>query len=197
MTHPSLLPPNSTAVERAIEQVSARISLIGVPIRDMWNPETCPAAFLPWLAWSLSVDDWDEQWSEAVKRTVIRASIDVHRFKGTVASIKLALRAAGYGDAEIWEASDYPSLGRDIVLGTGWTLGIRGMSWADYEVKINRTIDRRSADRLVLRLKSVAPARCRLRRIRLAGGVRHVLGRGVWTLGNQVPLGGVYTYEVN
>lgn len=29
-----------------------------VSIRELWNPDTCPANLLPWLAWSFSVDRW-------------------------------------------------------------------------------------------------------------------------------------------
>ena len=58
----SILPPNSTAPERAIESASSFVRDLVVPIRHLWNPETCPAAFLPWLAWSWSVDSWNPDW---------------------------------------------------------------------------------------------------------------------------------------
>lgn len=217
MTMSSLLPPNSTAFERAVEAATARIGAsvpgeagvwdrimlirrrrlgpVAAPIDQMLRPDQCSAAFLPWLAWTLSVDDWDQAWSETRKREVIAASITIHRHKGTVASIKWALAAAGYGDATVLEAARLPRLGRVEVLGRSWRLGLSGATWADYAVEITQSIFRRDADRLAARLAAVAPARCRLRRITLSG-VRHVLGRGVWSLGNQTPLGGVFNYEV-
>lgn len=91
----SLLPPNSTPAERAIEGLSSHVRDLPVPIRDLWNPATCPAAFLPWLAWAFSVDTWRSEWSEATKRAVIAASPRVHRLKGTVAAVRAAVEAFG------------------------------------------------------------------------------------------------------
>ncbi|PTE19376.1 phage tail protein I [Cereibacter changlensis JA139] len=193
---PTLLPPNATRAERAIARGIAAITGPAVPNAGLWSPATCPAALLPWLAWALSVDDWDPGWSESRRREVIAASVDLHRHKGTVGAIRRALRLAGYGDAAITEAWQLPRLGAAPPLGRSWRLGWSGITWADYDIGITRPVGRRDADALRDRLAAVAPMRCRLRRITLAGGVRHVLGRGVWDLGNQIPLGGVYHYEV-
>lgn len=67
-----------------------------VPIRQLWSPQTCPAAQLPWLAWALSVDEWDATWPEETKRQVIAASIEQHRKKGTVGALRRALQRLGY-----------------------------------------------------------------------------------------------------
>ncbi len=86
----TLLPPNATATEKNIEAATARVGSMAVPVRDLWNPQTCPASLLPWLAWALSVDNWDKYWDEATKRSVIAASISVHYKKGTVGAVKEA-----------------------------------------------------------------------------------------------------------
>jgi len=91
-----LLPSNATAQERAMSNATARIGEIDVPINTLWNPKTCPEAFLPWLAWALSVDVWDESWSEKQKRATIAASVSVHRIKGTRGAVTAALDALGY-----------------------------------------------------------------------------------------------------
>ena len=91
-----LLPPNSTHLERRLAQVGSAISEVPVPTRTVWNPDTAPAEQLPWLAWALSVDAWDPLWSENQKRQTIRASLQVHRSKGTFGAIKDALAALGY-----------------------------------------------------------------------------------------------------
>jgi phage tail P2-like protein len=359
-----LLPPNASEMEIAVSQTAARIADLSSPARLMWNPATIPAAFLPWLAWSLSVDDWDPLWSEAVKRSVLAAAVAVHRHKGTLAGMKLALQAAGYDGSMIIEAQDLPRYGlvaptgpaallaltntaflgavagtpgtvpsgwsfnasggaitavadglisfaaaaaRQIIgqqvniptsgrvissvivetnpdnlvfnalfivlnqpagatlayrangapvnvttyvpqpgdilscivagggtagtatfrigvgassavtgtasfrepyvgmdltgrgqpYGRGWRYGYSGVEWADYWAEINVPITRAAADALVLRLQNVAPARCRLRRIYMAAGVRFVYGQGVWAYGNTAPYGGVFNYEVN
>lgn len=89
----SLLPSSATAVERAIEASTQRIGAVPTPLSGTWNPETCPAHLLPWLAWALSVDNWDTRWSEQKKRAVIRESVMVHRKKGTRSALERALGA--------------------------------------------------------------------------------------------------------
>lgn len=62
-------------------------------LRSLTNVWACPAEWLFLLAWSNSVDVWDEDWPEAVKRSVIDASWEVHRFKGTRFAIRTGLAA--------------------------------------------------------------------------------------------------------
>lgn len=92
----TLLPPSASKLERAAEAGAARISAVPAPVAELWNPDTCPLAALPWLAWALSVDDWDPAWTEAQKRQVIRQSVYVHQHKGTLAAVKAALAAFDY-----------------------------------------------------------------------------------------------------
>lgn len=87
----TLLPPNATPLERALEAGVARISTIDTPIDKLLDPERIAARWLPWLAWGLSVDAWDSAWSEATKRRAVAESIALHRMKGTRASVDLVL----------------------------------------------------------------------------------------------------------
>jgi phage tail P2-like protein len=91
-----LLPPNATAQERAMSLATARAGEVPMQIKQVWNPQTCPAGILPWLAWALSVDAWDSNWTEQQKRDAIEASVSVHRVKGTVGAVRRALQAIGY-----------------------------------------------------------------------------------------------------
>ena len=91
-----LLPPNATAQEKALSEAIARLSDVSVPIAELWNPWTCPVLLLPWLAWALSVDEWDSAWSEKQKRATIAAAVQVHRIKGTRGALQRALDALGY-----------------------------------------------------------------------------------------------------
>jgi len=93
----TLLPPNATQQERAIEGATTRISDVPVRVRQMWSPDDCPAALLPWLAWAMSVDSWENTWTEQQKRDTIKASFYVHRRKGTVAAVRAAIAALGLG----------------------------------------------------------------------------------------------------
>lgn len=88
-----LLPPNATQQERAIAETIGRVSDVPVLLRDLWNPQTCPANLLPWLAWGMSVDEWNPDWSEQQKRDLIAASVDIHRKKGTIGAVKAVARS--------------------------------------------------------------------------------------------------------
>ena len=90
-----LLPPNATPLERALEQSCGRIEDIPVPLRDLWDPMRCPSAALPWLAWALSLDRWDPDWPDDVKRFVVDRSVEVHRRKGTLAAVERVLMELG------------------------------------------------------------------------------------------------------
>lgn len=106
----SLLPPNSTALERQVEAVTARIGELPTPLADLWNPWRCPAKLLPWLAWSLSVENWGSDWPEQVQRQVIADSVAVHRLKGTVGAVRRAIGALGASIelVEWWENGGEP-----------------------------------------------------------------------------------------
>lgn len=93
----SLLPPNATSAERSIEGATARLADVPVNFRQLWDPDTCPAGLLPWLAWGLSIDTWNPAWPENVKRAQIRASMGVHRRKGTVQAVEDTVAAFGAG----------------------------------------------------------------------------------------------------
>jgi phage tail P2-like protein len=90
----SLLPINSTPLERALEAVNAGDTAI--LLRTLYNPATCPVHLLPQLAWAWSVDRWDPRWSEAVKRNAIRASFFIHERKGTIGALRRVVEPLGY-----------------------------------------------------------------------------------------------------
>lgn len=92
----ALLPPNATSLERATAQACAGMADLSIPLRDLWQPATCPASLLPYLAWSLSVNYWDSRWPEATKRAVIQASCLMHQRKGTLWALRQVLGPLGY-----------------------------------------------------------------------------------------------------
>lgn len=91
----SLLPPNSTSVEQRLEN-STLIDLDPEIILKLWNPWTCPLHLLPQLAWALSVDEWSDSWDEATQRQVVASSVQIHRLKGTVGAVELAMESLGH-----------------------------------------------------------------------------------------------------
>lgn len=122
-----LLPPNAGQLLRHAAVVCADAEAVPVPIRSLWNPDTCPVALLPYLAWARSVDRWDPAWSESTKRRVIKASWRIHKRKGTIGAIRRAVEPLGYliEVREWWEESPPAARGtfklRVGVLETGIT----------------------------------------------------------------------------
>jgi phage tail P2-like protein len=90
----SLLPSNSTPLERALEAGFYERTI--VPLRTLYNPDTCPVHLLPHLAWAWSVDRWDYRWSEATKRAAIKASYYIHAHKGTIGALRRVVEPLGY-----------------------------------------------------------------------------------------------------
>lgn len=90
----SMLPLNSTQLERAIE--AAIDDVPSLPIRTLYNAQTCPAHLLHQLAWAWSVDRWDNQWSEQVKRAAIESAFYIHAHKGTIGALRRVVEPFGY-----------------------------------------------------------------------------------------------------
>jgi len=91
----SMLPPNATDIERNIEQATARIGSVPVPIHTLRNDQTIAANLLPWLAWSRDVPFWDKSASDKNKRGIVKASLDLHRRRGTISCFRDMARWAG------------------------------------------------------------------------------------------------------
>ena len=106
----SLLPPGSTSLERRLAQTCSGISDLQVPLRDLWNPATCPVSFLPYLAWAFSVDRWDEGWTESVKRQVVKDAFYIHQHKGTTSAVRRVVEPFGFliRIIEWWQTGEAP-----------------------------------------------------------------------------------------
>ncbi|MEX0738170.1 MAG: phage tail protein I [Pseudohongiella sp.] len=91
-----LLPNNATPLERSAAEALAEIQRVPIPMRTLWNPHTCPAKLLPYLAWAFSVDRWDPDWTEADKRDVIASSFYVHKKKGTISALRRVVEPFGF-----------------------------------------------------------------------------------------------------
>lgn len=94
-TVPSLLPSNSTPLEKALEQACAgRCEQLNLNLSALYNADECPLVLLPWLAWAYHVPTWEKHWSEAQKRDAIKQAVLINRKKGTPWAVKAALRTA-------------------------------------------------------------------------------------------------------
>lgn len=139
-----LLPSNATQLERDLELTGAAfLSALRVDLRTLWNADTCPERFLPALAWALSVDDWNEEWSTVQKRAAIKSSPRLTAHKGTTWAVKQVLSNYGHADAQVIERYgggvryDGLTVSRDAQR-------LRGGSsmWATYKVILKRAITR-------------------------------------------------------
>lgn len=182
----TLLPANATKLERAFEALLAQVMDIDCPVDRLWSPAACPAALLPYLAWAVSIDEWDGAWTDARKREVIAASIEIQRHKGTPWAIRRSLDLMGYGSATIYER--YAALRLD----GSWTLnGAHTLApsdhWAEYRIYLDAPITIGQAARVRKLLASVAPAGCHLKELNYTRALNTL--DGSWLLDGTYTLG--------
>ncbi len=104
----TLLPANSTDLEYGLETVlKDSIYRKEFDQRLLWDADNIPVDLIPWLAWGLSIDDWDDSWDEHIKREKIKNAIPVSRKKGTMKSIEEAVSSFG-ASSIIVESHDIP-----------------------------------------------------------------------------------------
>ena len=92
-----IAPEAASAVERGMDETSAaRVAALPAALpQAAWDAERIPDAWLPVLAWALSVDLWDPDWPADLQRTAIADAYAQHRLKGTPAGLKRALDHIG------------------------------------------------------------------------------------------------------
>jgi phage tail P2-like protein len=92
-----LLYHEATGLERAMADADGE-RLIGMDaelITNTWDPFSCPAPLLPYLAWAMGVTFWNDQWSEMTKRNWIGAQWQFKGYRGTAAAISMGVGYAG------------------------------------------------------------------------------------------------------
>lgn len=179
-----ILPPNATKLERAL---AAAASMQHTPevIKTLADSQRCPVEFLPWLAWAMSVDEWQDDWPEARKRAAVRSAVELHRKKGTPWAVLRALAVHGFDDCEIIEYAnflqDWQASGGKYLDGS-WQLNGQALSpnvpgardvvrsaalnhWAQYAIRVNSADvpwNRAQQQRLAAVARRYAPARSHL-----------------------------------
>lgn len=124
-----------------------------------------PSEHLNLLAeqWSLlGVDGWALAESDQAKRKIIKSSVELHRKKGSVWSIREVCRVLGFGEVEIVEGiGDMRYDGKCLY--NGYKLyGGDKTSWAYYRIILSSPITNKQAELLRKTLVAFAPARCHL-----------------------------------
>lgn len=83
-----------TPLMLALEQVLIEDEIFFIDvIKDFWNPELVRADLLPYLALYLGVIEWDSTWDINQKRAVCQNALLVNKRRGTLASLKEALKS--------------------------------------------------------------------------------------------------------
>lgn len=137
----SLLPNNATPLETALVAAAARACNIPVPIRSLWDVDTCPERLLAYLAWSLAVPTWNADWPVRVKRNRIRTAIYLHKHKGAAGSVRTVIAAFG-GSLALREWWQRTPRGVPHTFDITLTLGGDAPQDAGYQKDIIAAVDR-------------------------------------------------------
>lgn len=137
---PSLLPANSSALERALDLGFGKLlDRIAPPFPELMNPGQTPAAFLSYLASDRGVSEWDTDASESEKRVTVSLSWQIQRLAGTQKALGYAVESLGFTPTFIAWHQQRP-------LGTPYTFDVQaiiGSNWSSGDH--NRLIHRVNA----------------------------------------------------
>jgi len=152
------------------EMVEERLSNIDVEAVLIYLIDTVNASALPILAEQfdvLGIKGFGLVQTEEEQREVIKKAIELHRFKGTPWSIKEALKAIGYFDAEIIEGFQDDIIFYDGVYTHNGTQLYGPGHWADFAVILDigatQGINAQAAAAAVALIMEYKNARSRLR----------------------------------
>jgi len=92
----SVLPPNRSLLEAGLDLAFDKLlERIQPPFPDLMDPQTTPAAFLPYLALDRGVSEWEASAPEAEKRETIASIWAIRRLGGTRKALELAVESMG------------------------------------------------------------------------------------------------------
>lgn len=110
---------------------------------------------------SLIGDGWELAESDDVRRDLIKAAIELHRYKGTPWSIREVIRRFGFGEVDLIEGVGDVNYDGKSTYNGNYVHG-NPKDWAVYRVILKQVITNDQAAALRLALDAFAPARCRL-----------------------------------
>ncbi len=135
-----------------------------IDVQKTWHADQAPEAFLPFLAWALSVDKWGHDWPEEAKRNSITQSYLIHAKKGTPSSIRRVFREAGLGEVIIHEQNKCKRYDGSTQYNGDFFYygGSPTEHWALYSITFKQRLTIAQAAAARAMLKYTAPARCHL-----------------------------------
>ena len=156
----SVLPVNSSALERAFERAfSELIGDIKPPFPELLDAYRTPVEFLPYLGVDHGVREWDPQAGEQEKRRTVAAAWPTKRLAGTRRALEIAVESLGLGvEVRPWH-EDEPA-------GSPYSLLVvalaRGTLDADTQERLSRRLEDAKSERDVLALTITSESRGRL-----------------------------------
>jgi phage tail P2-like protein len=177
MSSSGLLPKNRTTLEAAVLDSAAFRELDPDIIRTLYDVDECPPAFLPYLAWMLSVDFWEMAITDGQRRELIRNAITWHKKRGTPWAIKQALQALGIEQVQL---NERPA----------------GAHWAEFDVEVT-IVERPLSAGLFTQLERLIGAykaeRSHLRKLNVASAVKGTVYTGAVCFSGLIST--VYPYQ--
>lgn len=165
MTEPLQLPPplEGDISLRTLGRLAGRLDNIDLSVLMVFLVDIVDSSALPWLGeqFSLSGDGWELAESDDVRRMLIKAAIELHRYKGTPWSIREVIRRFGFGEVDLIEGTGRLSYD-DNRSYNGLFVHGDAAAWAVYRVILKQPITNDQAAMLRQTLAAFAPARCHL-----------------------------------
>lgn len=136
----SLLPANSSALERALDLGFGRLlERIAPPFPELMNPAETPLAFLPYLGADRGVSEWSSEAGESEKRLTVELAWPTARQAGTRKALENAAKGLQLRpDVRAWYEQTPP--------GQPYSFSVRAFSEQPYSEEIDARLDRRLAD---------------------------------------------------
>lgn len=137
---PSLLPANSSALERALDLGFGRLlERITPPFPELMNPAETPLAFLPYLGADRGVSEWSSKAGESEKRLTVELAWPTARQAGTRKALENAAKGLQLRpDVRAWYEQTPP--------GQPYSFSVRAFTDQPYSEEIDARLDRRLAD---------------------------------------------------
>ncbi|WP_049081203.1 phage tail protein I [Escherichia coli] len=165
MTEPLQLPPplEGDISLRTLGRLAGRLDNIDLSVLMVFLVDIVDSSALPWLGeqFSLSGDGWELAESDDVLRMLIKAAIELHRYKGTPWSIREVIRRFGFGEVDLIEGTGRLSYDGNRSYNGLFVHG-DAAAWAVYRVILKQPITNDQAAMLRQTLAAFAPARCHL-----------------------------------
>lgn len=137
---PSLLPANSSPLERALDLGFGKLlERITPPFPALMNPGETPLAFLPYLGADRGVSEWSSEAPEAEKRLTVELAWATARQAGTRKALENAAKGLQLqSDVRAWYEQSPP--------GQPYSFSVRAFTEQPYSEEIDARLDRRLAD---------------------------------------------------